>query len=176
MTGTRNGGSAAQFSTDIRIRKAGIGDADVFLALIDALAAYEKLEPPDAEAKSRLVLDAFGPSPRIEAFLAEYQGAPAAYAITFASYSSFLASPSLYLEDIFVLPEFRSRKVGAALFFALATLAKQRGCARMEWTVLDWNRLALDFYARLGARHMREWQLHRLTRAELDALPDVSLG
>jgi GNAT superfamily N-acetyltransferase len=174
MSGSSHATPAPNFP-DIRIRKAGMADADRFLALVDALAVYEKLAPPDADARARLVADAFGPAPRIEAFLAEHQGTPAAYAIVFPSYSSFLALPTLYLEDIFVLPAFRGKKVGLALFLALATLAKQRGCGRMEWTVLDWNRLAIDFYGRLGAAHMREWQLHRMTRADLDALPDLPL-
>ena len=160
------------------VRKAGAGDANALLSLIDALADYEKLARPDAGARERLVRDALGPSPRIEAYLAEVDGAPVAYAIVFETYSSFLALPTLYLEDIFVLPAYRGRKVGLALFLAMAGLARERACGRMEWTVLHWNELAIDFYHRLGARHMEEWLLYRLTAEELRTLPmtDPELG
>ncbi len=160
---------------DISIRKADASDGDTLLALVDALADYEQLARPDADARARLLRDAFGPAPRIEAYLVFDGGTAAGYAIILETYSSFLALPTLYLEDIFVLPAHRGRRAGLALFLAMSTLARTRGCGRMEWTVLDWNRLALDFYARLGARHMQEWQLHRLTRTELDALPAVHI-
>jgi GNAT superfamily N-acetyltransferase len=109
--------------------------------------------------------------PRFEAFLASIDGRDVGYAIIYETYSSFLALPTLYLEDIFVLPEARSRKAGLALFLHIAALARTRGCGRMDWTVLDWNTLAQDFYHRLGASRLQEWQLFRLSRAQLDALP-----
>ena len=88
---------------------------------------------------------------------------PAGFAIFFANYSTFLAQPGLDLEDLFVKPEFRGQGIGKALLFHLAKLANQRGCGRMEWSVLDWNRPAIDFYESLGARRLREWQICRLT-------------
>jgi GNAT superfamily N-acetyltransferase len=92
------------------------------------------------------------------------------YAFVFETYSSFLALPTLYLEDLFVLPDFRNRRAGYALFAAMVAEAHERGCGRMEWTVLDWNQLAKDFYDRLGAKHMKEWQLYRLVRNEMEQI------
>lgn len=160
----------ADFS-HITIRRVQHEDADAFLALIDALADYEHLDRPDAAARERLIRDGQGSHPRYEAFLASIEGRDVGYAIIYETYSSFLALPTLYLEDIFVLPDARKRKAGAALFLHVAALARERGCGRMDWTVLDWNTLAQDFYDRLGASWMKEWQLYRLTRGQLDRLP-----
>ena len=159
----------------IKIRRADRSDADVFLALIDALADYEKLERPDRQARLRLIADGFGPSPRYEAFLAFADGKAVGYAVILETYSSFLALPTLYLEDIFVLPDYRKQKTGLALFLSMTELAKQRGCGRMDWTVLDWNTMALDFYDRLGAAYLKEWQLYRMDEAALRALPELNL-
>jgi GNAT superfamily N-acetyltransferase len=150
-----------------RIRTAAAADAEVFLALVDALADYEKLDRPTPEARERLLRDGFGPAPRFQAYLAEVEGRAVAYAIVFETYSSFLALPTLYLEDIFVLPEARRGGVGGAFFRFLAEEALRRGCGRMEWAVLDWNQLAIDFYEKIGARRMREWYTYRLTADEL---------
>ncbi len=168
MKSRRDAGNA---TAKPRIRKAGHDDAACFVELVEALAEYEKLEPPDAASKLRLIEDTFGPSPRIEVFLAECEGVTAGYAIVFETYSSFLALPTLYLEDIFVLPAFRRRRIGNALMAAMAELAVTRGCGRMEWTVLNWNQPALDFYEKLGARSMDEWRQYRLTR---DQLADIT--
>lgn len=154
----------------IRIRKAERADAPAVLKLVHGLAEYEKLPPPDAEAQTRLIQDMFSSPPRIQAYLGEYNGTAAGYAFVFETYSSFLAMPTLYLEDIFVLPEFRNKKIGYALFTAMVAEAHRRGCGRMEWTVLDWNLLAIDFYNRMGARHMKEWQLHRLDRGDMERI------
>lgn len=142
-------------------------DAPVVLSLVDALAAYEKLEPPDAAARSRLINDMCGDQPRFDAYLAEIGGKGIGYAFVFETYSSFLALPTLYLEDLFVLPEYRKRKAGFSLFSAMVNEARRRGCGRMEWTVLDWNQLAIDFYRRFGATHMKQWHLYRLTQDEI---------
>jgi GNAT superfamily N-acetyltransferase len=155
----------------ITLRKAGRTNAEEFLSLIDALADYEKLARPDADARQRLVQDGFGPRPRYDAFLAFVDDRPVGYAIIYETYSSFLALPTLYLEDVFVLPEFRGRKVGLALFLHCAGIALERGCGRMDWSVLHWNELALNFYRRLGAEHLEAWHLYRLTRARIEALP-----
>jgi GNAT superfamily N-acetyltransferase len=156
-------------------------DLPVFLDLIDALADYEHLDRPDAAARERLAADAFADPPRYEPLLAEVSpgGAPtprpsapgeparqdepaqpvaAGYAVFFMTYSTFLARPTLYLEDIFVRPECRGRGAGRALFDACAALAVERGCGRMEWVVLA----SIEFSARRGARHLPEWRHFRL--------------
>lgn len=152
------------------VRKATPADAESILTLVDALADYEKLARPDANAKRRLITDMFSERPRINAFLGEYEQQPVGYAFVFETYSSFLALPTLYLEDLFVLPEYRSKKIGYALFTAMVEEAHRRGCGRMEWTVLDWNQLAIDFYKRLGATHMSDWQLYRLLRSDMEKI------
>lgn len=154
--------------TDVRPARAE--EAPVLLDLIRALAEYEKLDPPDEAACGRLVRDIFGPKPRLEAWLAFSAGEAAGYALILETYSSFLALPTLYLEDIFVRPEFRGRGAGAALFRAMVAEASRRGCGRMEWVVLDWNRLALDFYARFGARVLDDWLTMRLAREDFAAI------
>ncbi|MGA9119491.1 MAG: GNAT family N-acetyltransferase [Bacteroidota bacterium] len=152
------------------VRKAVPSDANAILHLVDALADYEHLNPPDDDAKRRLVTDMFGDHPRLEVLLCEIEKDVVGYAFMFETYSSFLALPTLYLEDLFVLPFARRQRAGYALFAAVAREAHRRGCGRMEWTVLDWNSLAIDFYRKLGANHMKEWHLYRLTAAELAKL------
>jgi GNAT superfamily N-acetyltransferase len=145
------------------VRKAVASDEPAILALVDALADYEKLPRPTSQARARLLNDMFGPKPRIDCFLALADGYPVGYAIVLETYSSFLALPTLYLEDLFILEEYRKRGVGRALFNTAVNEAKNRECGRMEWTVLDWNQLAIDFYQKIGGTHMKEWQLYRIT-------------
>ncbi len=152
---------------DVRVRPAAHMDAQTIISLVIELAKFEKLPPPDSEAQARLINDAFGPRPRFEVFLAEVDQQVAGYAFVFETYSTFLARPTLYLEDLFVLPEFRKRKVGYGLFRHCAEEAVKRGCGRFEWVVLDWNTDALDFYKRLGAKHLEDWQVYRLDREGL---------
>jgi GNAT superfamily N-acetyltransferase len=154
----------------IAIRPAGPADADTLLELVDALADYEKLRRPDEAARTRLRRDGFGENPRFRAYLGEADGEPVAYAITFHTYSSFLALPTLYLEDLFVLPDARGKGVGSALFRHLVQEAVREGCGRMEWVVLDWNRVAIDFYERQGARRLTEWYTYRLDRERMLSL------
>jgi len=156
--------------SEILIRPAVRSDGEALLSLIDALADYEKLAKPDAAARVRLIEDAFGKNQRIEVFLAEVEGKPVAYSVVFETYSSFLALPTLYLEDIFVLPEYRGRQVGHRLFVHCVHEAYERGCGRMEWAVLDWNRPAINFYERAGARRLEEWLYYRLLRPEMEKL------
>jgi GNAT superfamily N-acetyltransferase len=146
----------------IRIRRATGTDGKVFLSLINALADYEKLKRPTAAARARLLRDAFGKNKRFDAFLAWYGGTAVGYAIIFETYSSFLALPTLYLEDIFILKEYRSLGVGRKLFAACLREARRRGCGRMEWVVLDWNTNAIRFYNKIGAKHLREWYTFRI--------------
>ena len=156
----------------ISIRPATAGDADVLLELIDALADYEKLDRPDPAARERLRRDGFGQRPLFRAWLGEIDGTAVAYAITYRTYSSFLALPTLFLEDLFVLPDHRGHGVGGALFRHLVAEAVREDCGRMEWVVLDWNRVAIDFYERMGATRLTEWHTYRLTREGMLALID----
>ncbi|MEZ0388258.1 MAG: N-acetyltransferase family protein [Verrucomicrobium sp.] len=154
------------------IRRATAEDAADFLKLVEALAEFEKLDPPDESAQARLVRDGFGPRPKFEAwlgFVAE-STEPVAYAIFLETYSSFLALPTVYIEDIFVAESFRKRGIGGALLSKAVGLAVERGCGRVEWTALDWNVNAQKVYEeKLGARRMSEWYLYRMTRREMDA-------
>ncbi len=155
----------------VTVRRAQPQDAPTLLRLIAALADYEKLEPPDTEAQERLRRDGWpenGDRPRFTAWLAEVDSSDSApaqavgYAITFETYSTFLARPTLYIEDIFVLPAHRRQAVGSALMQRLLQAAQESGCGRIEWVVLDWNTDAQQFYQRFGARHLQDWQYYRL--------------
>ncbi len=154
----------------ITIRQAIPADASTILSLINALADFEKLMPPDADAKERLIRDAFSERPRFDVYLADVQGVTAGYAFVFETYSTFLAKPTLYLEDLFVLPDYRQQRVGFALFRHCVAEAERRACGRMEWTVLDWNQHAIDFYNRQGARHLSEWLHYRLMEDDIARL------
>lgn len=155
------------------IRQAHPADAPELCRLIDGLAEFERLgheSHPDAEALARhLAADA---NPRCDALLAMEidSGRAIGFALFFANYSTFLTKWGVYLEDLFVLPEARSRGVGKALFLAVAGEAVRRGAGRMEWSVLDWNQGAIDFYETLGARAMDDWQTMRLSGEALHRL------
>ena len=158
------------FPCGVQVRRATVDDAAVILKLVNDLAEYEKLMPPDAEAQARLLKDMCGERPRFEVYLAEYTGRPVGYAIVLPSYSSFLALPTLYVEDLFVIPEFRGQKIGYALFVTLAQEALRRGCGRMEWTALDWNTPATGFYKHMGGRHVQDLQFFRMLRPDIEKL------
>jgi GNAT superfamily N-acetyltransferase len=149
----------------LSIRPATSADVPLILEFIRALADYEKLshECEATEAQLRATLFPAGEAPVAHCVLAFVDGAPAGFALYFFNFSTFLARPSLYLEDLFVKPELRGRGHGKALLLHLAKLANARGCGRMEWSVLDWNQPAIDFYESLGARRMTDWTLCRLT-------------
>jgi GNAT superfamily N-acetyltransferase len=152
------------------IRAAGPADVPAILHLIRALAEYEKLSSEVEATETKLTQSLFPGGTTAAAahcILVEADGAIAGFALYFFNYSTFLARPGLYLEDLFVQPEFRGRGLGKALLLHLAKIANQRGCGRMEWCVLDWNEPAIEFYESLGARRMREWQVCRLTGAAL---------
>ena len=137
---------------------------DEFVALINALADYEHLARPDAAAVERLRRDALGPQPRFEVALAlDASGRAVGYATWFHTYSTFLAKPTIYLEDLFVLEDSRESGAGSKLFDHVRALGAERGCGRMEWQVLDWNTLAREFYHRRQAAWMKDWLLYRLT-------------
>lgn len=152
------------------LRPAAAGDVPLILEFIRGLAVYEKLLPEVEATEEKLRATLFPAHGRAaaECVLAFAGETPAGFAIFFHNYSTFLAKPGLYLEDLFVQPEFRGQGIGKALLLHLAKLANARGCGRMEWTVLDWNEPAIAFYDSLGARRMKEWQICRLTGAALE--------
>ena len=156
------------------LRPAAAADTPLILAFIRALADYERLshEVEATEEKLRATLFPADGRPAAECVLAFAPDAgaaplPVGFAIYFTNYSTFLAKPGLYLEDLFVQPAFRGRGIGKALLLHLAKLANARGCGRMEWAVLDWNQPAIDFYKSLGAERKTDWTVCRLTGAAL---------
>jgi len=154
----------------LNVRPLQAGDVPSLLELIDGLADYEKLPRPDAAARERMAADALRTPPRFSSLLAEVDGQVIGYAIYFFTYSTFRARPTLYLEDIFVLPERRGQGAGVALFRACAREAVSQGCARMEWQVLAWNEPSIEFYKRLGARQLGDWLPFRLDDESLLAV------
>lgn len=145
-----------------KIRLARKKDLGALLALVRKLAKYERLAPPRPSALRRYLKHGFGRNPCFRVLLAEADGEMVGYAFYLFTYSTFLARPTLYLEDIFILPAFRRRGIGVRMLRALARIAKRKGCGRMEWCVLDWNEPAHRFYRKLGARRLRGWCLYRL--------------
>jgi GNAT superfamily N-acetyltransferase len=156
--------------TLITIRPATISDTADIARLIRALAEYEKLTHLLNFDENRLREHLFGARPYAEALLAEIEGAVAGFALYFHNYSTFLAQPGIYLEDLFVEPQHRGRGVGKALLAALAKVAVERNCGRMEWCALDWNEPAITFYESLGARPLDETSVFRLTGPALARL------
>lgn len=145
------------------IRAATPDDLPLILQFIRELAAYEKLSDEVTADEGRLHQTLFGERPAAECLLAMADDQPAGFAVYFTNYSTFLAKPGLYLEDLFVRPAFRGRGLGKALLLHLAKLANQRGCGRMEWSVLNWNQPAIDFYESIGARRLPDWTICRLS-------------
>jgi GNAT superfamily N-acetyltransferase len=158
------------FPADLAIRFATASDCGTILGFIHALADYERLAHEVTADEAQLRATLFGERPAAEVLIAQRSGAAIGFALFFPSYSTFLARPGLYLEDLFVLPAERGQGCGLALMAALAQLAVQRGYGRFEWSVLDWNTPAIDFYRRLGARAMSDWTVQRLTGEPLSAL------
>jgi GNAT superfamily N-acetyltransferase len=156
--------------SSIEITPAKPADVPMVLALITALAEYEKLRHEVVATEASLHQALFGPKPGAEAIIARADGTAAGFALFFHNFSTFMGKRGLYLEDLFVLPEFRGRSIGKALLQYLAQLALQRGCARFEWAVLDWNRPARDFYESLGAEAKSDWIIHRVSGPALQRL------
>lgn len=148
------------------------GDCPIVLAFILQLADYERLADRVTATLEQLQESLFGPRPYAEVILARIAGEPVGFALFFHNYSTFRAAPGLYLEDLFVNPEHRGKGIGRALLTHLAEIAVQRGCARMEWSVLDWNEPAIGFYRRLGAEPLDDWTTFRLTGQALEALAE----
>ncbi len=154
----------------VRIRFATRHDVPVIAELIRGLARFEKLEHEVVMTEELLAASLFGKRPYAEVLLAEDDGRAVGFALFFHNFSTFLGRPGIYLEDLFVLPEQRGLGVGRMLLVRLARLAVERGCGRLEWAVLDWNRDAIGFYERLGARPNSDWTVYRLTGEALTGL------
>ena len=149
--------------TNVRIVSARQEDVPIILELIRGLGEYERLSHEIVATEDGLQKWLFGERPAAEVVLAYVDTTVVGFALFFHNFSTFLGRPGLYLEDLFVKPEWRGRGIGRRLLVHLAALAVDRGCGRMEWNVLDWNEPALRFYERMGARVMKEWTLCRLT-------------
>jgi GNAT superfamily N-acetyltransferase len=154
----------------LRIVPATEPDIPVILDLIRALAEYEKLSPTVTATEARLRETLFGVKPAAEALLAHWDGECAGFAVFFPTYSTFLAQPGLYLEDLFVKPHLRGKGIGFALLKRLTGIASERGCGRLEWAVLNWNQPSIRFYKQLGALPLDEWTKYRLTGETLQSL------
>ncbi|HKC17547.1 MAG TPA: GNAT family N-acetyltransferase [Steroidobacteraceae bacterium] len=144
------------------IRPATPADVPQILRFIRALGEYEHLAHDISATEQALTATLFGAKRYAEVVLADCDGQPAGFALYFHNYSTFLAQPGIYLEDLFVDPPYRGRGVGKTLLKELARIAVDRGCARLDWSALDWNRTAIDFYLRLGAVELNGWSLYRL--------------
>jgi GNAT superfamily N-acetyltransferase len=160
-------------AAQVRVRPATPGDVQVIYGFIVELAVYER-EPEGVTGTPEMLADAlFGPRPSAEALLAEVDGEAVGFAVFHGTFSTWECLPGIWLEDLFVAERHRRSGAGYALLHRLAQLAIERGCARMEWHALNWNELALGFYARLGAARESEWDLHRL---DGEALRRVASG
>lgn len=157
---------------DFIIRKAEAADVPLILSFIKGLAEYEKLSHEVVATEDGLRETLFGENPKAAVVLGYYKDEPVAFALFFHNFSTFLGKPGIYLEDLFVKPEFRGKGFGKVMLAYLAKLAKDRDCGRLEWSVLDWNEPALKFYKSIGARKMDEWTTQRLDGVALDKLAE----
>ncbi len=160
--------------SDFNIRPARVEDVPIILELIRDLATYERAPDEVVATKEQLVDVLFGERPVAEVLLAFEAETAVGFAVYFYNFSTWLGRPGLYLEDLFVNPEKRGKGYGRALLVALAKIARDRGCGRMEWAVLDWNEPAIKFYRALGAQPMHEWTVFRLTSEEIAKLADAA--
>ena len=145
------------------IRVATETDVPQILAFIRALAAYERAPDAVSATEAGLFRDGFGPNPFYYCLIAEYNGQPAGFALYFFNYSTWMGRPGIYLEDLFVQPEFRGLGIGKALLKQVAAIAVEKGCLRLQWEVLDWNTPAIDFYSAMGAEFLDEWRNVRIS-------------
>lgn len=159
-------------SGTISIRFATVEDVPLILTLIRGLAEYERLAHEAVVTEAVLRKSLFSERPQAEVIIAELDGTPAGFALFFHNFSTFVGKHGLYLEDLFVFPEFRGHGIGRALMTRLAGIAVERDCGRFEWWVLDWNEPAIRFYESLGARAMSDWTVYRLTGDPLTRLAE----
>jgi GNAT superfamily N-acetyltransferase len=160
--------------TNFQIRTAHVEDVPIILQLIRDLATYERAPHEVTATEEQLVDVLFGQRPAAEVLLAFEGRSPVGFALFFHNFSTWLGRPGLYLEDLFVKPEKRGKGYGRALLVELAKIARDRGCGRMEWAVLDWNEPAIKFYRALGAKPMDEWTVFRLTRDGIEKLANAA--
>lgn len=156
------------------IRKAAAADVPQILKFIKGLALFERAPNEVTATEEGLLRDGFGPNPIYYCLIAEEDGAPAGFALFFFNYSTWKGRPGVYLEDIYVEPEFRGRGIGKALLKRVAAFAVERGCERLQWEVLDWNTPAIDFYRAMGAEFLDEWRNVRVSGAPLVQLADAT--
>jgi GNAT superfamily N-acetyltransferase len=161
---------------DFVLRPAVRTDVPTIFRLIAALAEYERLSHMVTGSAEALAEHLFGERPCVEAIVAVCEEKIVGFALFFTNYSTFLTKPGIYLEDIFVLPDYRDRGIGKAAIAYVANIALQRGCGRLEWTVLDWNEPAIKFYKRMGADVLPDWRVCRVTGEALTALAHKSLA
>jgi len=153
--------------TKLNIAHATEADVPLILSFIKGLAEYERLSQQVVATEESLRENLFGKKGYAEVVIAKYDGTPAGFALFFHNFSTFLGKPGIYLEDLFVLPEFRKKGIGKALFRYVARLAVERKSGRYEWAVLDWNEPAIKFYEKMGAKCLDDWKIFRLTEEAL---------
>ncbi|MGA2847766.1 MAG: GNAT family N-acetyltransferase [Terracidiphilus sp.] len=154
------------------IRPATAADVSLILALIRGLAEYERAPEAVIATEEDLLRDGFGPNPFYFCLIAEHDGQPAGFAFYFFDYSTWIGRPGIYLEDLFVYPELRGLGIGKALLKQVAAIAVEKGCARLKWSVLDWNTPAIDFYKAMGGELMDEWTNVRISGEALARLAE----
>jgi GNAT superfamily N-acetyltransferase len=154
------------------IRPATAADVSLILALIRGLAEYERAPEAVIATEEDLLRDGFGPNPFYFCLIAEHEGKPAGFAFYFFDYSTWMGRPGIYLEDLFVYPELRGLGIGKALLKQVAAIAVEKGCARLKWSVLDWNTPAIDFYRAMGGELMDEWTNVRISGEALERLAE----
>jgi len=160
----------------ISIRPATRADVDLILEFIRGLAEYERAPESAVATADDIIRDGFSQNPKFRVVIADWNGEPAGFAFFFYNYSTWLGRPGIYLEDLFVRPEFRGRGIGKALLVHLAQIAVRENCYWMRWHVLDWNTPSIEFYESLGAKQLKEWVPMRIMGEELEKLAaDVSL-
>jgi len=158
----------------LSIRPATPQDARLILEFIRDLAEYERAPDAAVATESDLLRDGFGPNPKFHCVIAEWEGAPAGFAFYFYNYSTWQGRPGLYLEDLFVRPQYREKGIGKALLIHLAQVAVRENCGRFQWQVLDWNTPAIQFYESLGARKLTEWLTMRVEGEDIEKLAQQS--
>lgn len=173
ISSMKAGTDPALESATLRLREAVPADAPLIVSYIRELAEYEKLLDGCYADTKYIEKWLFGKTPRAVCLMADWDGAPAGFALYFYNFSTFLAKPGIYIEDLFVRPDFRRKGIARAMFRHLAQKAVAEGCGRLEWWVLDWNEDALGFYRSLGARPMSEWTVQRIDGEALSTLANA---